>query len=79
MELKQLLNNRQVIEQNIAVCMRQELTSIKVDAENLVECAINMRGQGYSTFITAREDFLNRLETLACKFEKYSDINRDTR
>ena len=42
--------------------VNEDVQSIQNKAEHMAECATCIQGQGYNTFIVARNDFLNELE-----------------
>ena len=64
MSLKELLVKRETLQGEIVTCLEDELSDIKSAADNMVECATNMKGQGYSSFIASREEFLGKVEKL---------------
>ena len=41
---------------------RKDTQNLKDLAENMAECATNIQGQGYASFIASRENFLSELE-----------------
>ena len=40
----------------------KDTQNLKDLAENMAECATNIQGQGYASFIASRENFLSELE-----------------
>jgi hypothetical protein len=78
MNLTELIQARQNITCDIIKYMRNEITNIKVCADEMIECATNIQGQGYSTFIRTREEFLDKIDALKQQLELSADINRCT-
>ena len=79
--LDELLQQKEVINLAILKSLEERVLSIRTAAENMVECATNIKGQGYITFIQSRDDFLNRVEHLQEELTKSSDamnINKHT-
>ena len=60
--LNQLIKQRSDILVRMQEQVNMDVQSIQDKAEHMVECATCIQGQGYNTFILARNDFLNELE-----------------
>ena len=78
MILKNLVQQRHNINCDIIECLQDDIRNIKILAETMVECATNIKGQGYSTFISAREDFLSSIDSLYQQIEDSAGINNCT-
>ena len=59
--LQNLIKQRSDILNNMILQLDRDTADLAVKAENMAECATNIKGQGYCSFITAREEFLNAL------------------
>jgi hypothetical protein len=75
MEISELIQQRQNINSNICKCLISQLADIKVSAENMCECATDIRGQGYSTFLQSREDFICKINDLQQQLQMSANIN----
>lgn len=64
-----LLKQKNVLNRDIMKCLDEELSNLKQSADNMAECATNMRGQGYQTFIQSREDFIEKVKNLQKQFD----------
>ena len=73
MTLQEMIQKRQDITCDILKCLQKEVTEIKVSAEYMIECATNIKGQGYSTFISSRQDFLDRIDNLSSELLESSN------
>jgi hypothetical protein len=78
MQLNDLVQQRQELTCAILNCLQEQITSIKISAEEMVECATNIKGQGYSMFINARESFLDKIDSLQKQLENSAVINTCT-
>ena len=78
MLLKDLIQKRQSITCDIIQCIQDQVTGIKVSAEHMIECATNIKGQGYSTFMSSREEFLSKIEGLSEQLRDSAIINTCT-
>jgi hypothetical protein len=78
MNLNTLVQARQNITCDIIDILKSEVTNIKVCAEDMIECATNIKGQGYTAFIHSREEFLDKINSLYSQLELSADINRFT-
>lgn len=78
MELQELVQKRQDICCDIINCLQEQITNIKVSAEEMIECATNIKGQGYSMFMRSREQFLEQIDALQRQVSLSGDINRCT-
>ena len=67
--MQDLIQKKQELSTDIHLFLGKEFSNIKRAADTMVECATNIHGQGYSVFITSREDFFSRIDTL----QKYID------
>lgn len=47
-----------------------EFINIKICAENMAECATNMKGHGYAVFMAARNEFFAKIDALQKYLEK---------
>lgn len=73
--LLELLKQRQVLQCSILKELDDEVVGIKVAAEYMVECATNIKGQGYSNFMSAREDFITKIDKLHDQLGVSIDLN----
>ena len=78
MGLQDLLNQRYSIHMQLVKQLREDTDLLATKAETMAECATNIKGQGYSSFMTARDDFIKYLNdfrenySIVCSpFEKY--------
>lgn len=62
--LQQLIKERQELNCSILSILEAEVTAIKIAADNMAECATNIKGQGYSMFIRSREDLMEKIDKL---------------
>lgn len=58
------IEQKNQLNQNIKQLLRDEIVDVKLSAEEMVECATNLSGQGYSCFMLARENFLEKIDKL---------------
>jgi hypothetical protein len=70
MDLNQMLNARQQLNADIVNCLAEEVSQIRALADHMSECATNIKGQGYSTFVQARDDFMSKID----KFQEQLEI-----
>ena len=78
MVLFDLVQARHNIQCNILQELNNEVIAIKVAAEDMIECATNIKGQGYSNFINSREVFLSKIDELHNQIVSCIDINSCT-
>lgn len=78
MNLVELVQKRQNVNCDIIDCIKDQITNIKLSAENMIECATNIKGQGYSLFMQSREDFLEKIDSLKEQIDVSADINSCT-
>lgn len=78
MKLQELIQQRQDVQCSIYKCLDDEVTAIKLAAEEMIECATNIKGQGYSLFIRSRQDFLDKIDQLHQQIEASASINSCT-
>jgi Na+/phosphate symporter len=71
MSLQTLMQKRRDLNNDILNSLQQEVLEIKESAENMIECATNITGQGYPTFISARKDFLKKLDKFSQQLADY--------
>lgn len=62
--VKELVDQRKGIEHKILSCIESDIIAVKIAAENMVECATDIKGQGYSCFMQSRETFMETVEKL---------------
>jgi hypothetical protein len=67
--LENLRNQRNEIDAEFLKTMCTDSKNIKILADNMAEAATNIQGQGYITFVTAREAFLSEMDRV---LEDYS-------
>jgi hypothetical protein len=72
--LDNLLEQKLSLNRAIVRSLREEVLSIKLAAENMAECATNIKGQGYLTFINSRENFLSKIDLFEKELTKNADI-----
>lgn len=60
--LKELMQRRAELLNQLASQIYEDTTELILKAECMAECATNIKGQGYTAFISAREDFLHSVE-----------------
>ena len=83
--LQELINKRYDIHLQLIEQMKLDTTMLAVKAENMAECATNIKGQGYSSFMAARDDFMKYLEefrknyTMICSPFENPFLNTSTR
>lgn len=78
MSLYQLMNKRLITQQEICTYLQDSLYRIKILADNMAECATDIKGQGYTSFVSARSEFIDLVDRLhdeltdvcACKIAK---------
>lgn len=75
MLLLDLVKQRQDLQCSILKELNNEVLTIKLAADYMVECATNIKGQGYSSFINAREEFLSRIDALQQQITASIDLN----
>lgn len=75
MLLNELVQKRQDLSCDILKCLHEEVLSIKLSAEDMLECATNIKGQGYSMFIKSRETFLAKIDSLQDQITASMHIN----
>lgn len=69
--LQELMIQRDSIYVQLLNQINDDSANLMVLADNMAECATNMQGQGYLTFIAARENFLREVSRLR---EEYSSL-----
>lgn len=62
--VKELIDQKKGIDCKILGCIESDIIALKIAAENMVECATNIKGQGYISFIQSREAFMETVEKL---------------
>lgn len=71
MAIRDLMQQRSEILTKMAQQVHSDVGELARKAEHMAECATDIRGQGYSCFIAAREEFFTTLD----KFKlDYSDL-----
>lgn len=70
----ELIEKRQNLNRDIFKCLLDDVSEIRCLAENMSECATDIKGQGFSTFIQARESFLYKIDV----FQKQLEITTNT-
>jgi superoxide dismutase len=59
-----LIEKRNDVSNDLHHCIVEQFDMVKQSAENMAECATNIRGHGYTVFIESREDFLRKIDSL---------------
>ena len=72
--LSNLFEQKQILNLAILKSLLDEVVCIRLAAEDMVECATNIKGQGYTSFINSREEFLKKID----HFEKELTKNVDS-
>lgn len=62
--VQELIDQKKNINCKILGCIENDIVALKIAAENMVECATNIKGQGYVSFIQSRETFMEIVEKL---------------
>lgn len=62
MGLTELIEKHDTIHQNLLVRLGDEVSDIRSLADTMAECATNMHGHGYVSFINAREEFMKAMD-----------------
>lgn len=78
MKLQQMVQQRQDLNCDILSELKNAVVEIKMTAEDMIECATNIKGQGYSMFIRSRENFLDKIDMLQQQLETCLSINSCT-
>lgn len=73
MKLQELIQQKDNLNYNMLNYLIEQITSIQISAENMTECATNIKGQGYISFIDSRNLFLSKIDNI--KDEIRSIIN----
>ena len=60
--IENLIKQHDELNRQLATEVSRDTQRLKEMAETMAECATNIQGQGYSAFITSRENFLTELE-----------------
>ena len=71
MTMQQLMADQKAFTQRLCEQMKKDHTTVKQLAEDMAECATNIRGQGYSAFMDARNRFLTQIEKM---HDSYSEL-----
>lgn len=69
MELNTMLKKRYDLNCMILKTLNEQLLIIKVLAEDMIEKATNIRGQGYPLFINSRDTFFDKIDSLEKQIE----------
>lgn len=69
--LEQLKQQRNDINIEFLKTMCRDSKNIKVLADNMAEAATNIQGQGYITFVTAREAFLDEMDRMLADYSLF--------
>ena len=72
--LSNLFEQKQILNRAILKSLQDEVVSIRLAAENMAECATNIKGQGYLSFINSREEFLNKVDHLQQELTKNANV-----
>jgi len=64
MIVKELVDQKRSIDDRILGCIESDIVAVKVAAENMAECATDIKGQGYACFMQSRESFMETVEKL---------------
>jgi superoxide dismutase len=64
MFLQDLIKQQNTLHAKIVDQIENDTQTLQTLADNMAECASNMQGQGYSSFINARENFLSELQRI---------------
>ena len=71
MGIESLKKQRDGINEQILAHMKQDASLLKVLADNMAECATNIQGQGYGSFVIARETFLSEVDRIQKDYSFY--------
>ena len=66
--LNQLIKQRSDILTEMQKQVNRDIQTIQDKAEHMAECATCIQGQGYNTFIVARNEFLAELENFRSNY-----------
>lgn len=61
---QQLRQQRDSINNLIIDQLEQDKVHLKIMADNMAEAATNIQGQGYGSFVNARETFLSEIDRI---------------
>lgn len=64
MGLQELRAKQEQLQNQMLKQIKEDSILLRVLADNMAECATNIQGQGYATFLQARENFLTELDRL---------------
>lgn len=64
MDLETLVNERNIAYRKICEYVSEQIGLVMMSGEHMAECATNIKGQGYSQFISSREAFLDQARSL---------------
>lgn len=60
----ELIDQRKSINDKILGCLESDIVAVKIAAESMAECATDIKGQGYASFMQSREAFMDTVEKL---------------
>lgn len=69
--LQELMKKRYDIHNQLVLQVHKDTDELAQMAENMAECATNIKGQGYISFIQARDNFMKQLNKFR---ENYSSL-----
>jgi len=73
-----LRNNIDQINEQLTVQMKEDLMNLKIMADEMIECATNIKGQGYCSFMASRERFFSSLEEMVNEYSYYVHKDKDS-
>lgn len=75
MNFNELVEKKHALNSEIMNHLIDQVFNIKEAAEYMSECATDMRGQGYSVFLQARENFLQKINEFQVQLGAKYKIN----
>jgi len=75
MTLTQLKHEQTKINECLIKQFREDNELIRTMAEHMAECATNIQGQGYTTFIYSRDIFLKKLDTMLLEYSNFLSVD----
>lgn len=75
MTLTQLKKEQMKINNGFIEQIRGDTIVLRTLADNMAECATNIRGQGYTTFLSSRDTFLKSLDNMLKDYVSYLSVD----
>lgn len=72
--LQHLIEAREELQHKICQHLIDQLRNLTLAGENMAECATNIQGHGYSSFILARDFFMEQTRNLREEIEQLNTV-----